>query len=427
VTGSSTAPDQPITIRTATEEDWDAVLAVASAAFHDDPDAEVAAAERISFDPTRTLVAERDGQVVGTAAILTRQMCVPGSLVPTAHITLVSVAPTARRQGILTRFIRRQFDDARAAGEPVAALWASEARIYQRYGFGLAARRVSFVADSREIEIIDPGPGPEPGPGGDRGPDRSWLREGRPAEFRDTMRVIYDQVYPHRPGWSERSTRAWDLRLADPAAWRQGSTPLRIVVNDTAAGPDGYALWRVSRGWSDAGPNAEVRVVELVATNPRAYLSLWRFLLRLDLTRSVEVWTAAIDEPLFLLVTEPRRLQARMSDSLWVRILDLPAALTSRRYAAPVDLVFEVTDDLIGSNAGRWRLVGTPGSVSCTSTVEPADLSCDIRVLGSAYLGDQRFAALAAAGMIHEHRPGALAAASTAFGWHRAPSGLEVF
>jgi predicted N-acetyltransferase YhbS len=115
-----------IVISTATPDDWDAMNRVVYAAFHDEPSEEAAAAERQLIELERALVARRDGEVVGTAAIHTRQLAIPGGLVPAAHVTLVSVAPTARRQGVLTRFMRQQFDDARAAGEPIAVLWASE-------------------------------------------------------------------------------------------------------------------------------------------------------------------------------------------------------------------------------------------------------------------------------------------------------------
>src|SRR5690606_3971888 len=112
---------------------------------------------------------------------------------------------------------------------------------------------------------------------------------------------------------------------------------------------------------------------------------------------------------------------ARLADALWVRVVDVPAALSARRYVAPVDVVLEVTDDLLPGNAGRWRLVADASGVArCTRTEAPADLACDVAALGAAYLGGASLGALGAAGRVVERRPGALAAASVAFGWHRA-------
>jgi predicted acetyltransferase len=167
--------------------------------------------------------------------------------------------------------------------------------------------------------------------------------------------------------------------------------------------------------------------MELVAATPQAYTAIWRLLLSLDLVRSATHRFAAVDEPLVYLVNEPRMLGTRMSDALWLRILDLPAALSARRYASEVDVVLEVTDELQPANAGRWRLTGSPSSARCVATADAADLRCDIRALGSAYLGGGSLVAFADSGQITEVRPGALAATATAFGWHRSPSVTEPF
>jgi predicted acetyltransferase len=403
-----------IVIDSAVADDWEAIYKASSAAFNEDGDEAWSAVERTVFEPERTLVARRDGELVGTAGIYTRRLSVPGATVPAAHVTLISVAATARRQGVLTRFMRRQFADIQAAGEPIAVLWASEGRIYQRFGYGLAARKLSLSVDTRETRLMIPAA-------------RGRLREGTPADLRDVLVKVYDQAYAQRPGWSERAPRHWDYRLADPEFIRRGGSARRAVIHEGTGGVDGYALWRVASKWDDGGPAGEVRVMEQVATTPEAYLALWRFLLTMDLTRTTSHWAAAVDEPLFFLVNEPRRLGAKLGDALWLRIIDVPSALSARRYAARVDVVIELADELIAGNAGRWHLTGAPDGARCTSTMEPADLVCDIRSLSTVYLGDVQLSSLAAAGLVRERRPGALAAATAAFGWHRAPSAIEVF
>ena len=178
-------------------------------------------------------------------------------------------------------------------------------------------------------------------------------------------------------------TTASPTRRAGAAARRAAGRRSRGVH-----GPDGYALWRVRSPWDDSGPAGEVQLVEQVTTSPEAYAALWEFLLGMDLTRTATAWACALDEPLFFMVNEPRRLAARIADALWLRIVDLPAALSARRYATNVDLVFEVTDDVLPGNAGRWRLTGSAEAATCTSTMDEPDLACDIRQLAAAYLGE---------------------------------------
>jgi predicted acetyltransferase len=259
-------------------------------------------------------------------------------------------------------------------------------------------------------------------------PARGRLREARPAGLRDRLVKLYDEVYPGRPGWSERAQRHWDHRLADVKEWRSGGTELRAVVHEGDDGvADGYALWRAEGRWNDTGPDGEVRVVEYVATNPEAYAALWGFLMGVDLTRTVHLWQASPDDPLLYAVSDPRRLDARVADALWVRVLDVPAALSARRYAIDVDIVLEVTDAMLPGNAGRWRLTGSPGGATCVSTVDEPDLSCDVRVLGATYLGGTPLGSLAATGQVVEHTPGAVVRAGLALRWHTAPSAPEVF
>ena len=379
--------------------------------FHEGTNPEADALEQSVFEPERSLVAEDDGGVVAHAGAYTRTLSVPGATVPAAHVTLVGVAPTHRRQRLLTRMMHRQL---RKVPEPVAVLWASEGRIYPRFGYGLATRRLGLSVDAREVRLPAPA---EPG----------RVRMVPLAGTGPALREVYESVRAGRPGWSDRDDRWWAKILADPPGSRRGATEKRLVLHEGTGGVDGYAMWRVKHDWSPGGPEGEVLVREVVAASPDAYLALWRFLLGIDLTRSAKLWLGSPDEPLLHLADEPRRLGATLGDGLFIRIVDLPAALSARRYAAPVDTVLEVTDPLREGNAGRWRLAGDGRGAICTRTDQPADLALDIADLGAAYLGGTSLAALADAGRVREQRGDAVARASTAFGWHRCPAGLEVF
>ncbi len=228
-------------------------------------------------------------------------------------------------------------------------------------------------------------------------------------------------------GWSSRSDAWWSYVLEDKPESRAGATARHALLYETADGVQGYAIWRSKAQW-DHGPAGEVMIRELVAATPEAYAELWRFMFSVDLTRTVEHWSVALDEPLLHMVTEPRRLGARVSDALWVRITDLPAALTARRYRTPLDVVLDVDDALLPDNAGRWHLsTGPDGVATCVPTDRDADVACDVADLGAVYLGGTALGELAAAGRVRELRPGTLAPAATAFSWHRQPSATEVF
>ncbi|MFI5840308.1 GNAT family N-acetyltransferase [Catenuloplanes sp. NPDC051500] len=401
-----------LTVRPGTEADLDAILPLTFAAFHNEPDDARVALERAVCEPERSVVVTDGELLVGHLGSFARDLTVPGGAVPAAHVTQVAVAPTHRRRGALTGMMRQHFTD---APEPVAVLWASEGRIYPRYGYGLAVPRLTLNATTREVRL----------PAGDAG----RLRLGTPADLRKEITTVYEAALPARPGWSSRPEVWWDYVLADLESSRHGATSRRAVIHEGDDGPDGYATWRVHQGANpDNDPiSATVVVSELVAESPAARLALWRFLFGIDLTSRVRYDFTPADEPLIHLADDPGWLGIGWEHALWVRLLDLPAALSARRYATAIDVVLEVTDALLPANAGRWRLHGGPDGASCVRTQDAAGLALDVRDLGAVYLGGTALAALAGAGLVRELAPGTLAAASTAFGWHRAPSALEVF
>ncbi|GIF15304.1 UPF0256 protein [Actinoplanes teichomyceticus] len=403
-----------VRIRPGTIEDFPAVCELLELVFHEDIEGEARAAEEAVFEPERSLIADDSGVVAGHAIAFSRRLTVPGAALPAAHISMVGVRPTHRRRGLLTALMHRQLREIAEAGrEPIAVLWASETSIYPRFGYGPAIGRLKFSIMNREVRLTA-APAAQPG----------RLRMGDPATLLPDLRRVYDRLRPGRVGWSERDDRWWRFVLSDPKDRRDGATRQYAVVHEGAGGPDGYALWRVRHGWNEHGPDSEVAVREVAAGDPEVYQALWRFLLGIDLSRTVTYSMAAVDEPLQYLVDEPRRLGAALADALFVRLVDLPGALAARRYRAPVDVVLEVEDPILAANTGRWRLTGGPDGATCVRTGDPADLSCSVSDLGAAYLGGTSPAALAAAGRVRqltENDP------STAFGWHRAPSVTEVF
>ena len=400
-------------VRKAIDADWADMATVIFNAFNDDDDDEEVEAERTIFEPDRTVVATFDDAIVGVAGAFTRTLTVPGGTIPAAHVSMVSVDATHRRQGLLNRMITNLHDTAIALGEPVAVLWASEARIYQRYGYGLAAQVLAMEAQTSQFGLVDPS--------GDA------VRSVPVATSIDIFAKVFDAARESRVGWTDRDERWWKFRLFDGKARRRDTTKLRAIVHDGPDGVDGYLLWRVKGDWDGSGPNGTVIVQELVANTPAAYRAMIRFALSVDLTRNLRLRFGSVTEPLQYMVSDPRRLRSTVSDALWLRILDVPGALTARRYAAPVDVVIEVDDARIPSNNGRWHLIGSPEKATCMATDAPADLAVDAQALGAAYLGGPTLVGLAAAGKVTELRPGALVPASLGFSWHITPSATEIF
>jgi len=407
--------DADLPLRAATPDDFAKASALLFALFHRAIDKEAQDLDRRVWEADRALVVTDGPDVVGHAVALTRDLTVPGAIIPAAHVTGVGVAPTHRRRRLLTRLMHRQLRDVRDGGrEALAVLWASEASIYPRFGYGLASSRLELTIDTREVSLP-------------AATAVSRLRAGTPADLLPELTKVYDTLRPDRPGWSSRDEGGWANVVADLAVYREGATERRAVVHEGDGGVDGYAMWRTKSGWTNTGPNAEVQVNEIAAADPVAYAALWRFLLGIDLARRVTFGFAAVDDPLLHVVNDPLQLGTHYSDGLWVRVVDLPAALAARRYASGVDVVLEVSDPLFPDNAGRWRVAGGLGGATCERTDAPADLACDIVDVGAAYLGGTSLAALARAGRVRELRPGTLHPASTAFGWHRLPISPEIF
>ena len=397
-------------VDTITAEDIPAFVAGVEAAFHDDPSP--GDVERITkkLEVDRT-IAIRDGErIVAGASIYSRRMTVPGGEVPIAGVTQVGVAPTHRRRGMLTAMMRRQLDDVRAAGEEaVAALWAAEAAIYGRFGYGLASLSGEIRFDVRDVRL--------------RTPATLRARLSTPPEALDGMRAIYEAVRPTRPGMLDRQGPWWDVRLHDPENDREGASALRAAVIDDHA----YALYAVKTQFEENRFSAEVQVRELMAATREGYAAIWDFLLNLDLTRRLHYLFGPSDDPLMHLVTEAQATPVRLHEALWVRLVDLPRALRQRRYGEPFEVVIEVEDEFCPWNTGRWALRWDGETAICGETALSPGLQLTAADLGAAYLGGTTLSALAAAGRVTERRTGALAATSRSFRGEVAPWCPEIF
>lgn len=391
-----------VSVRPFRDGDWDRFRWVDEVAFGYTSPADDSPDTRI-LDHDRSLIAEIDGVPVGIASAYGFGLTVPGgAAVPTAGTTWVGVAPTHRRQGVLRAMMRRHLDDSVERGDVLAALWATQPGIYGRFGFGLATRalRLGLTADRLAAGPEDPG---------------LRVTLARPADVRDAMVQVYDEAAADRPGATSRDARWWDRTVYDPEHRRDGGSEKRALLVADDAGPRGYAMYSTALSWSGPGrPDGRLSVRELVALDPAARAALWRLLLGHDLMTTTEWFNAPVDE-LLLDWVHDRAAVAGLVDQMYVRLLDLPAALTARTYRRGIDLVLDVRDELVPANARSWHLRGGDGTpVTCESTDRTPDVSLDVRELGAAYLGARTLGDLAAAGLVQVHDGARLDAADDA-------------
>ncbi|MYW65718.1 GNAT family N-acetyltransferase [Streptomyces sp. SID8379] len=362
-------------------------------------------------DVDRSLGVWDGEECVGTAGAFSFRVSVPGgAFVDAAGVTMVSVAATHRRRGLLTSMMRRQLDDVRAWGEPLAVLTASEPAIYGRFGYGIATRQLSLTIDSSRVRIDVPA-----------GTDDVRLRYVDPAEAAERCEAVYLRTVGSRPGNLARSPGWERLPLLDPPEDRDGASPLQCVLAERGGEVVGFTRFRNRPGGDWGVSRARIQARDVTALDPAAYAALWRFLLDIDLTETVESRNRPVDDPLLSMISDVRRCGVRMRDSMHVRLVDMATALEARTYVAPLDVVLEVEDAFCPWNAGRWRLTGDAKGASCERTTDAAELALSVRELGAAYLGDVSLAELAAAGRVRELRQGALTEAAVAFGSPVAP------
>lgn len=364
------------------------------------------------FEQERMYAAWIDGEIVGGAGAFSFEFTVPGGTMPCAGVTVVGVYPTHRRRGVLSAMMRAQLDDVHQRGEPIAALWASEERIYPRYGYGMASLMGEISLQRQRASFALPY---EP---------VGRMRLVEVDEAKELLPRVWDAARPQTPGFFSRPRAWWDDRLLhDPEERRRGAGPKRYAVHETGGEVDGYAQYRHVPSFEGGASTAKLRVLEAVASSPEATRELWRYLLDIDWTETIEAELLPIDHPLFLLLAEPRRTRYRRYDGLWVRLIDVGAALSGRAYAAEGEVVFDVRDEFCPWNEGRWKLENGEAA----RTDDEPDLRLDVTGLGSVFLGGFTFAELRRACRVEEAREGAIAHADAMFRTDVAPWCPEIF
>lgn len=396
-------------LRPVTDEEFPAWNRTTDRAFGSHIDDEAVEGYRAITELDRSLGVFDRGQIVATAGAFTFELTLPGARqIPAAGVTMVSVRASHRRRGLLTRMMEHQLDDVASRGEPVAVLTASEAPIYGRFGYGVATMHAAFSIDTAhggfDPRVDVPG----------------RLTEVDVDAARKVVPGVHDQARRRTPGDLSRSAARWEHWFLDPPRERHGQSARFFVVHESARGKaDGYLAYRVRDDWKDGLPQNKLHVDDFAAVTDGAYASLWRYVLDHDLVGTVTTWGSALDEPVRFMLADSRHLKTKMvSDFLWVRILDVPAALASRTYGTDGGLTIDVVDGFGGRAEGRFTLEAGPKGATCSRARGrrgSADLRMGVDALGSIFLGGIGATELVRAGRIVEERDGAARRADALF------------
>ncbi|GAB3677245.1 GNAT family N-acetyltransferase [Angustibacter aerolatus] len=365
------------------------------------------------FEWDRTFgVRAPDGTLAGLNTTFSLGLTVPDGVggagvrtVPMAGLSWVAVHPGQRRRGVLRAMMTDHLHGLHERGEEaVAGLHASEAVIYQRYGYGLATTGLRLtlgrapelfpVAGSDEVQVS--------------------YETASVERHADLVHDVYERACRTRPGAVPRPAHFARVELLDLDVRRGDVEPMRLLVARRDGTPTGYALLRRKVDWKDGNPDGVTTVFALESVDTPTAHALWTRVTDFDLSSSTLTPPVPVDDPLLRLLVDARTPRARAGDELWLRLIDVDRALAQRTYAHDVDVVLDVSDALCPWNARRWRLSGGPDGATCTPTSDPADVEVDVKQLGAAYAGGAPLAALARAGLVTERTPGTLARLSTA-------------
>jgi predicted acetyltransferase len=362
-------------------------------------------------DLARTLAAVDGEHLVGTLFSFPAELTLPGgaSLVADA-ISAVTVSPTHRRRGLLTRMVQQDLCTARERGEAASILLPAEYPIYGRFGFGPATDNARYTLRQQAATF--------------KRAARGSVELLEPQQMLDQAPQLFDRFRTTRPGQIDRPPINWEMRLGvREAPWQSEDKPPRCGLYTNPAGePEGYLLYKVEGRFERHVPSGKMSISELIALTPDAYLGLWRYACAVDLVREITAEMRPVDEPLGWLLENARAAleQSLRTDFLWLRPLDVPATLGARRYLASGRVVLEV-DDPLALCGGRFALEGGPDGALCRATDESADLHMDMSALGAISLGGTTLRQLFEVGAIDELRPGAVHAADRLFDWPQAP------
>jgi predicted acetyltransferase len=396
-------------IRRFDEDEFEAVAAVQGEGFGFDAVADELEVYRKLIEFDRTSAAVDGERIVGTAGSVSFELTMPGGLaVPVAGLTAVSVLPTHRRRGILTSMIEHQTRDSIERGESMSILWASEAAIYQRFGYGPATYSAWMRTEAPATFRF----GAVPGAGTVELIDRDDIVE--------LARPIHDRHRLAQPGNVGLPQAWWDTWTTEVEHMRGGATKTRYAIHRGSSGPDGYMRFRRKNQWENGLPRGEVIISDLVAESPGAYAALWDFAFSMDLVRTVTANNRSRDEAITRMVGDPRRIVTTVGDGIWLRVIDPIAALSGRRYSVPGVVRLGLNGNEGLGIDGVYEVEASDTTATARKIDARPDIEMDVSVLGACMLGEHSFTMYARAGRVTGD-PASLALADRMFATSVAP------
>jgi predicted acetyltransferase len=399
-------------VRTVQKSDLRAWYATLSSAFYGTTDPQVIADFRApQLDMARTWAAYDGDRIVATLRSFGVELTVPGgALLAADAVTSVATTPSHRRRGALTSMMTASLQTAVERGDPMSILIAARWPIYGRYGYGPATHLAGYSVDTGIADF---------GTHGGEG----VVEYVDAAAGHALMPALFDRFRRMQPGAISRDYVDFDREFGIAEVPSRKLWLGWVVVHRPApnAEIDGLLRYHVDERWEGMRPFSVAVIDDLVATNNEASAALWKLCCDLDNIATLSAENRSVEESLPWLLADARAVvQTKRFDNIWVRLLDVEAALSARRYLTAGSLVIEVRDAM-NHATGRYLLEAGPDDASCTRTTKDPDIELDVRTLGAAYLGGTSLQTMATAGLVVEHRAGAITLADTMFRWTTVP------
>ena len=403
-----------ITVRTAQLDEYSTLEQQLMRGFGGDSHDGEVERRRALLPPERTSCAFDGEHMIGTCGGYGLELALPGgNTLPMCGTTIVTVAQTHRRRGVLRQMMRHHLDQALERDDPLAGLWASEGSIYPRFGFGPAAECLLARIDSRAVNIdgVDPA---------------LKLRSVELADVESAIGAFYESIWRERAGHFARGREWWRMRFCtDPEHYRDGGSEMRCVVCERDGNVEGYVRYRQFMTEAEFGQGV-IRGAELMAPGAAAHAALWNFLLNIDLFPKIEFWNLPVDDELEWRVADLYKVRRTIIDNLWLRILDVPRALSARAYNVDEKIRIQVHDEFGEHACGCFELETSPAGSQCTTTSADADVELPAWALGALYLGRRCALPMTKAGIIKGSEADVLKL-DRMFLWDRDPWCSELF
>jgi predicted acetyltransferase len=357
-------------------------------AFGDGPDTVMVSSNR----PEWTLCAFIDGEMAASFCTIPFTMRALGRAVPMGGISMIGTLPHHRRKGLVRKLMTQALGNMRDSGQMVAALWASQAAIYQRYQFAMATVCRSYDIDTVDIGFHDSDMG-----------DCEVVLTG-PENCLDELKSIYIENATDRICYLHRSSLLWRMNFLDD---RPEDGPVRIgLCRDDTGSAVGYVVFSLRAAKvNHPSRGQQIKIRDLVALNSNAYRSLWRFIASHDLVGSVQWHNAPLDDPASELFIEPRLLKMRDDEGLWFRVVDVAGALGQRGYIESGEIRIGIQDDPLAPwNGGTYLLRASPDGAEVSRSSGSPDIQLSVKALGSLYTGFRSAAVLAGWGLVEGDR-----------------------